>query len=101
MRRVKALLLASLLSAGPVFAGQDSTVHGSVEASPPEMLSEQYNELMGSESEEWLSLREEEALMLEEERLAALEEGDVIYLYPMEVTEYYFVVPSESSEIPG
>ena len=39
MRRIKALLLASVLAAGPAFAGQDSTVHGSVENSPPEMQS--------------------------------------------------------------
>ena len=31
----------------------------------------------------------------------ALQEGDVIYLYPVEVTEYYLVVPGESSESPG
>jgi len=30
-----------------------------------------------------------------------LEEHDVIYIYPMEVTEYYVIVPSESSEMPG
>ena len=26
----------------------------------------------------------------------ALEEGDVIYIYPMEVTEYYLMVPDEA-----
>lgn len=26
----------------------------------------------------------------------ALEEGDVIYIYPMEVTEYYLIVPDEA-----
>lgn len=31
----------------------------------------------------------------------ALQEGDVIYLYPVEVTEYYVMVPGESSESPG
>jgi hypothetical protein len=31
----------------------------------------------------------------------ALEEGDVIYLIPVEVTEYYILIPSESSEMPG
>ena len=51
--------------------------------------------------EELPSLREEEEMMLEEERLAALEGSDVIYIYPMEVTEYYLVVPRESSELPG
>lgn len=31
----------------------------------------------------------------------ALEEGDVIYIYPMEVTEYYLLIPRESSEMAG
>jgi hypothetical protein len=75
MRRIKALLFALLLGAGPAFAGEDSTVDGSVETSPPEMLSEESDEGL-------LSLREEEALLVEEE--LALEEGDVIYIYPME-----------------
>jgi hypothetical protein len=79
MRRIKALFSASLLAAGPAFAGHDSTVQGSVETSPPEMLSEQYLEPVGRENPEWLSLREEEALMLEEENLA---------------------IPGESSEMP-
>jgi hypothetical protein len=39
MRTIKALLFASLLVTGPAFAGQDSTVQGSVENSPPEMQS--------------------------------------------------------------
>ena len=94
MRRINALLFASAFATGTAFAGQDSTVQGSVETSPPEMLSEQYTEPLGSENPEWLSLREEEELM-------AMEEGEVIYLYPMEVTEYYLVIPSESSEMPG
>ena len=88
MRVTKSLLsgISALALAGAAFAGQDSAaVYGSVETSPPENLSEQYVEPMGSEGEDWLSLREEEELMLEEERLAALEErADVIYLYPME-----------------
>jgi hypothetical protein len=87
MRVTKSLLsgISALALAGAAFAGQDSAaVYGSV-TSPPENLSEQYVEPMGSEGEELLSLREEEELMLEEERLAALEEReDVIYLYPME-----------------
>ena len=31
----------------------------------------------------------------------SLEESEVIYLYPIEVTEYYLVIPSQSSEMPG
>jgi hypothetical protein len=99
MRRIKVLLFASLLGTAPAFAGQDSTVYGSVETSPPEILSEEHPREMTNE--ELLSLREEEEMMLEEERLAALEGSDVIYIYPMEVTEYYLVVPRDSSEMPG
>ena len=68
MRRIKAWLFASLLAAGPAFAGQDSTVDGAI------VMDDTY----GIEPQ-----------------------GDVIYLYPMEVTEYYLVVPSEPSETPG
>lgn len=75
---------ALALATGAAFAGQDSTVDGSVETSPPELLSEQYSEPMNSS-----------------EQLAALEEGDVIYIYPVELTEYYLLIPSESSEMPG
>ena len=50
-----------------------------METSPPELLSEQYSE----------------------EKLAALEEGGEIYIYPVELTEYYLLIPSESSEMPG
>jgi hypothetical protein len=31
----------------------------------------------------------------------ALEEGDVIYIYPMEVTEYYLLIPRDSDEMAG
>jgi hypothetical protein len=59
MRFAKSLLFAASIAfgAGTAFAGQDSTVQGSV--------------------------------------------GDVIYIYPMEVTEYYLLIPSESSDMPG
>ena len=30
----------------------------------------------------------------------SLDEADVIYVYPIEVTEYYLVIPSQSSEMP-
>ena len=103
MSRIKALLLASALATGPAFAGQDSTLHGSAETSPPEMLSEQYLEPM-SEEREWMSLREEEELMRleEQERMAALEEeGEVVYIIPMEVTEYYLLVPVDPRDVAG
>ena len=37
----------------------------------------------------------EDSRPIEEDQLA-LEEGDVIYIYPMEVTEYYLIVPDEA-----
>ena len=71
MRLLKVLLLGALLGSGAAFAGQDS-----------EMLSEQNPEQIPE--------------------MYALQEGDVIYLVPVEeVTEYYLVIPSESSEMPG
>lgn len=66
-------IAAFVLGTGTVFAGEESTVNGSVETSPPEMMISQ----------------------------DSLESGDVIYLIPMEVTEYYLVIPSQSSEMPG
>lgn len=100
MRRITALLFASALAAS-AWAGQDSTLEGSVESSAPEMLSEQYLEPI-SEEREWMSLREEEELMMqEEERMAALEEGEVIYIYPIEVTEYYLLVPVDPHDVAG
>jgi hypothetical protein len=89
MRRMKSLLIASVfaLGAAPAFAGQDSTVHGSVETSPPELPSD---ESLGRED-----------VMPEGSDELALAEGDVIYIYPMEVTEYYLIIPSESSEMSG
>ena len=61
MRLTKSLLggiSALVLGTGLACAGGDSTVEGSIETSPPEMM-----------------------------------ESDVIYLYPIEVTEYYLVIP--------
>jgi hypothetical protein len=65
MRRIKVLLIASLLGTGPTFGQQY--------LEPPEPT-----------NEELISLNEEEEMMLEEERLAAEEGADVIYIYPME-----------------
>jgi hypothetical protein len=82
MKFWKSLPFASALVASSAFAGQDSSVQGSVETSPPE---EAYRGAMPEGPSEEL----------------ALEEGDVIYLIPVEVTEYYILIPSESSEMPG
>ena len=97
MRLAKSLLCgfsAVALSAGAAFAGQDSSFHGhaSTEMSPPELLSD---ENFGS------STPSESASVMELERadeLAGAMEGEVIYVYPVEVTEYYIVVP-ESQDL--
>ena len=67
MRLTKSLLLASSLAlgTGAAFAGQDSTVWGSVETSPPERLNEQY---LNSESSEAMGATE----------LSELERGDAM-----------------------
>lgn len=75
MRLTKSLLCgisALALVAGAAFAGQDSMMESSVERSSPELLASEPSEL-GMQS-------------------------DVIYLYPIEVTEYYLVIP-ESPEL--
>ena len=97
MRLAKSLLCgfsAVALSAGAAFAGQDSSFHGhaSTEMSPPELLSD---EDFGS------STPSESASVMELERadeLAGAMEGEVVYVYPVEITEYYIVVP-ESQDL--
>ena len=77
MRLTKSLLCgisALALVAGTAYAGGDSTVEGSVETSPPDMMASEPS-MMASEPSE-LGM-----------------ESDVIYLYPIEVTEYYLVIP--------
>jgi hypothetical protein len=87
MRLTKSLLVAAstlALGTGTAFAGQDSTIHGSVETSPPEMLSEQYVEPGGAD-------------------VAELEAGDVLLIAPADVVtyeEYYLIVP-ESDDTPS
>jgi hypothetical protein len=67
---------ALALGAGPAFAGEDSTVDGSVETTPPEQLSEESFEPMDSSAE--------------------LESSE-----PMEITEYYYAVPKSPDEPPA
>jgi len=74
MRLIKSLLCgisALALTAGAAFAETSDT---------PELLSEQYSEYSEMSPSE-----------------LAMEEGDVIYIYPMEVTEYYLVIPESQS----
>ena len=85
MRLANSLLCgisALVLATGTAFAGQNSTMDSSVENGSPELLA-------GPE------------LMANENQSLAESESDVIYLIPLEVTEYYLVIPSQSSEMPG
>ena len=105
MRLTKSLIAmfsALLLTTGAAFAGGDSwTSSGlmssdSAEAGGPGFLggdtlaSEQYNDRFPASSSETPSSMDSEALA----------ESDVIYIYPMEVTEYYVLVPSVDTELP-
>lgn len=104
MRVAKSLIVAVsalLLTTGAAFAGGDSwTSTGqmssdSVDAGGPGFLggdtlaSEQYNDRFPSNSSETPSPMDSEALA----------ESDVIYIYPVEVTEYYLLVPSADTEL--
>ena len=99
MRLTKSLLCgfsAVALSAGTAFAGQGSSLHGqaSTEISPPELLSD---ENFGSSS----SSQGESVSVMELERadeVAGAMDGEVIYVYPVEITEYYLIVP-ESQDL--
>jgi hypothetical protein len=63
-----------------------------VETSPPELLASENFGDNGVGPSSYGAIDSSEEL--------ALQEGDVIYVYPMEVTEVW-VIPSESSEMPG
>ena len=98
MRLTKSLLsgiAAFALATGTAFAG--GSMSQSVEAGGPELLSD---EAMPSAQDQALSFPQngsEDA----REAMASIERGDydVIYIYPVEVTEYYLLVPSEPSEL--
>jgi len=98
MRFAKSLLCglsAVALSAGAAFAGQDSSFHGhaSTEMSPPELLSDENFGSSTSPSESTSVMELQRA-----DELAGAMEGEVIYVYPVEVTEYYIIVP-ESQDL--
>ena len=98
MRFAKSLLCglsAVALSAGAAFAGQDSSFHGhaSTEMSPPELLSDENFGSSTSPSESTSVMELQRA-----DELAGAMEGEVIYVYPVEITEYYIIVP-ESQDL--
>ena len=83
MKLAKSLLCglsALTLSVGAALAG-DSAMQGqaSTEISPPELLSDTQS----------VSVMELERA----DELAGAMDGEVIYIYPVEVTEYYIIVP--------
>ena len=75
-RSLLAVAAATTLAATAAFA-EDSRPIDAMEGEAPVLLSE------------------EQGYSSAEDQLA-LEEGDVIYIYPMEVTEYYLIVPDEA-----
>ena len=88
---------ALALSAGAALAGQDSSYHGhaSTEMSPPELLSD---ENFGSSSDNLSVMELERADQYAGAMDSEAMETDVIYVYPVEVTEYYIIVP-ESQDL--
>jgi len=74
-----AIAAATMLVAATAFA-EDSRPIELMEGEPPMLLSEEPTLL----NEDW-GYGEQESLA----------ESDVIYIYPMEVTEYYLIVPDE------
>jgi hypothetical protein len=100
MRLAKSLLCglsALAFSAGAAFAGQGSSLHGqaSTEISPPELLSD---ENFGSSPSPSESVSVMELERADRDQYAGSMESDVIYLYPVEVTEYYLIIP-ESQDL--
>jgi hypothetical protein len=102
MRLTKSLLSiisALALATGVAFAGGGSMSHQQpYESSSPELLSdaEIWSGWSGSESSAF-PMNSSESSQSDSEYLA---ESDVIYIYPMQVTEYYLLVPSVDSETP-
>ena len=102
MRLTKSLLSiisALVLATGAAFAGGGSMSHQqSYESSSPELLSdaEMWSGWSSSEASRFPTSNSE-SLQPESEQLA---EYDVIYIYPLQVTEYYVLVPSVDTETP-
>jgi hypothetical protein len=114
MRLTKSLLSiisALVLATGVAFAGggsmshQGSMSYQSTEESGPELLggyeiASEGDVLSSSESSPFPMNGSESLAGLEESDRELLAQSDVIYIYPMQVTEYYVLVPSVDSETP-
>jgi hypothetical protein len=102
MRLTKSLLSiisALALATGVAFAGGGSMSHPqSYESNSPQLLSdaEIWSGWSSSESSAF-PMNSSESSQLESESFA---ESDVIYIYPVQVTEYYVLVPSVDTETP-
>jgi hypothetical protein len=107
MRLTKSLLWiisALALSTGAAFAGGGSMSH-STEAGGPELLggyelTSEGDVISSSESSPFPMNGSESLAGLEASDRELFAESDVIYIYPMQVTEYYLLVPSADSEMP-
>jgi len=99
MTFTKSLLAIGIaLAAGTALAGGSMSHSQSSEAANPELLSEAW--ASSPESPSFPMNGSESYAAMEpyaEERFA---EADVIYIYPMQVTEYYLLVPSVDTEMP-
>jgi hypothetical protein len=114
MRLTKSLLSiisALALATGAAFAGGGSmSQQQSYESSSPELLSDaeiwsgwsssESSAFAGGESSPFPMNGSESLAGLEESDRELFAESDVIYIYPMQVTEYYLLVPSVDSETP-
>jgi hypothetical protein len=106
MRLTKSLLSivsALALATGVAFAGGGSMSHQqSYESSSPELLSdaEIWSGWSSSESSPFPMNGSESLAGLEGSDRELFAESDVMYIYPMQVTEYYLLVPSVDSETP-
>jgi hypothetical protein len=106
MRLTKSLLSivsALALATGVAFAGGGSMSHQqSYESSSPELLSdaEMWSGWSSDESSPFPMNGSESLAGLEESDRELFAESDVMHIYPMQVTEYYLLVPSVDSETP-
>jgi hypothetical protein len=99
------IISALALATGVAFAGGGSMSHQqSYESSSPELLSdaEIWSGWSSSESSAFAGgMNGSESLAgLEESDRELFAESEVIYIYPMQVTEYYLLVPSVDNETP-
>jgi ABC-type phosphate transport system substrate-binding protein len=97
------VISALALATGVAFAGGGSMSHQqSYESSSPELLSdaEMWSGWSSSESSSFPMNGSESLAGLAQSENEYFVESDVIYIYPLQVTEYYVLVPSVDSETP-